>query len=99
MTGELPGPSRLAAQVVFPGVWCRRMGSTLPVFRFQTLLGILIGNSASPTLEVLYMVNLPLPVHAAGVCLAGVRVFHLEQADVVIIFFSASLGALQCTAR
>ncbi|KAI0653084.1 hypothetical protein C8Q70DRAFT_1059635 [Cubamyces menziesii] len=57
---------------------------------FQALMGILIGDPASPMLWLLFISDFELDPHPDDVFLAGRRVSHLEQADdMALLCFSA----------
>lgn len=61
---------------------------------FTSLLGVLIGDTVSPILWILYMADLSLPRHHDDVLLDGVPVSHIEQADDIVLF-STTLTGLQ----
>ncbi|EPS93078.1 hypothetical protein FOMPIDRAFT_1105391, partial [Fomitopsis schrenkii] len=62
--------------------------------KFKALAGILIGDPASPILWNLYLADLLIREHSDDVCLGGICVSHLEQADDIALF-STSATALQ----
>ncbi|KAI0325398.1 hypothetical protein GY45DRAFT_1348903 [Cubamyces sp. BRFM 1775] len=59
---------------------------------FQALMGILIGDPASPMLWLLFISDFDLDDHVDDVFLAGRRVSHLEQADDMALMSYSATG-------
>jgi hypothetical protein len=59
---------------------------------FQSLLGVLFGDPASPTLWNLYLSDFALAVDADDLCLGAVFISHLEHADDVFIVSTSAAG-------
>jgi ribonuclease HI len=70
-----------------------RLGSSLSE-SFKALIGILIGDPASPTLWNLFLADLVLPPDPEDVILDGISMSNLEHADDMLLM-SYSAGGLQ----
>ena len=54
-------------------------------YPFKSALGVLIGDTTSPDLWLLYFANFAIPPSHDDTDLGGIHVCHLEQADDILL--------------
>jgi ribonuclease HI/exonuclease III len=59
---------------------------------FQSDIGVLTGDTASPFLFLVYLADFETPVDTDDISLAGRRISHLEQADDMVLFSTTARG-------
>ncbi|KAJ3550428.1 hypothetical protein NMY22_g490 [Coprinellus aureogranulatus] len=62
---------------------------------FRSLVGILIGDTSSPTLWALYMSDLRMARHSDDCILAGIPISNMEQADDIVLISTTPEGLQQ----